>query len=1277
MNLKQITDDFFNSFYSNHVVLYVGQNANDNEIKAYISQCQWSGIITSRRDPELRSLFEKKEEWTLREFNSRAEIPVKPLNRNRVPILRLFGVQGEQLEGEDLSWLRVGAGKQSNPDYDMNRALEMLKLLPELLDHINPLVIIGADSEIDWKLCGEALAHLLYTGTSDGSVTIWDMPASVKPEYAEAYEILKKVAEKKKFGFYQESLGELIRSRAQELERYSVEDTPTLSLDDDVYYQGRTPVNIPQSDLLLLKNVGTLLTERTINKVHPLGRVMSRKWFSIFLESSASFGPQWYGYLPQSTFYVKRSYEDALVQLVRRQLEGRNIIGKPEENQLIVLAGAPGSSKSITLGALAYRIYNEKVNPVIFISKDSFLSAKIGTGFDELDEAMQLLERKSPVDTRILVIWDSSAYRTGIDQAQSLINQLQNRGRRFVLVCSSYRIYAQKNGENGSSYRLSRDAEGKFETCDEGSAQVLEQNGIYYVKAIRKINEHEQVEFWKRVKEYSGINSTVISQFKKKISDENRREIFDYYYLLISVLRENLESSLKAEQSKVSPYVEGELQKAIGDIYTKRAQAKELSPIYQAFLAAGFDPGNYMDGPGDAKLLDGDAEADEELTQKLEKFNLCVALFSRFKLSVSYSLAVALLVGEDYTDQYSEGGQELYKIVTTRIPWIYYGEDENGDFSFRFRNSLEADIFLRSHDLSGEQQVELLCAIIDIYGRNYRRSRCKDSTFSDNLQALLRLMGPNSGYTPFQSPARKDEHQCILAKLDFLIEGLEDLRNVYGVPDEDAGFANIEVTFIREYYGSIWKKLYAAFIAPDQEPWEYDLEHFSVECYENRLQWLLRAIAIAEQSVEVIENKVITQGSQFVDRKHLLNQRNSLAVEIAQCNMRLEDLAEEYSRCCHVFSVESKDEFTNRKLHYQLIYRQLSPVISSNPTSGYAYNALFRAFERMYQKEHLSDAKKLQYLSEIMQVVESCETLDSEIMSRGSAGRDELRDHINTIKDFRAGMKISLESIKRHRSGEPARDEEELICFNIYDEMLAANNAAAITFICQKELRIPRGTRQLNTDQLLRCRTVYNFMKEPDNFECISTNAYALAMLLRVFWMYYSETTLSASSECQLTRLDRQQWAELHRICALYVQAAGDYKQPLLILLYALSALQVSGMSEYSYQEAVDILNTLDEDIFFQRRMWTPFMLCDENGEPYEYSGTVLTTKGNTGFVHVGGVPQRLKRDYGVRFYRYNLGRGTKMPQPNDVLNGLELGIGYTGFSVYSHTGRKERGERT
>lgn len=1281
MNLKKIADTFFSSFHSNHVLLYIGQNARDDEIKEYISQCPWSGIITSRRDPELSAFFVNKDR-TPCDFSHREEISIKPLNRKKLPILRLFGVQGEKTEEEEgLSWLRSDIGGLEDPVYDMSRAREMLKLLPDLLDHVNPLVIIGATADIDWRLFGAELTYLLYTATSEGSVSIWDMPAKVDSAYSDAYNTLKKVAELKKISVYNYSVAEVIRLYQKEINQCSAEGALLPEQNNDIYYQARLPVSISPGDLLRFKNVGALLTERTINRIRPLGRILNQKYFSSFLEYSSTLGPQWYGYLPQSTFYVKRSYEDALVQLVRKMLNGRDVIDRNVVNRPIILAGDPGSSKSITLGALAYRIYNERINPVIYISKDSFLSANIGTSFDELDDAMQFLEKNSTTDTRILVIWDSSAYRTGIEQARTLLERLQNRGRRFVLVCSSYSIYSRKGEDQGECYRLTEgDNSGKFELCDPTSAQVLYNSDFYFVKAIREMNDQEQFEFWKRAKDYSGINDTVLSQFKKKITAEKRCEIFDFYYLLITVLRDNLEQGLKSEQSKVFPYVEREIQSAIGEIHSQSRENKKLSPIYQALVSAGLDPSVFIDSSLRTDIFnlgqDSGGWDTQDLDKKLDTFNMCVALFSRFKLSVPYGLAYTILVGGKDTDQYSQSSLRLFRIVTSEIPWIHYGEDENGDFSFRFRNPLEADIFLRNHDITGEQQIELLCQIIDIYGTDYRRSKCKDLAFTDNLQALLRLMGPNSSYTPFLRPSRKYEHDSILEKLDYLINKVEDLRTVYGVPDEDAGFASIIVTFTREYYGTIWNNVYSS---PNslQERWESNPEHFSIGDYTFRIEKLISAITLAERSVEEIERALHSQESNRTSQQHLINQRYSLAVEIAQCNMRLEDLVEEYQRCCNALGVEAQCDLISRRLRYPTLYQQLWPVISSNPTNGYAYNTLFKAFRRMYERESLSEGQKLQYLSEIMQVVETCETLDSEIISRGSHGKDELTDHINSIKDLCSGFRITLESICRHRKGIPAATENEQICFDLYDEMLKANNAAAITFICQKELRIPKGTRQLNTDQQIRCLNVYKFMREKDNFECISANAYALAMLIRVCWMLYNGTTLTNTPECQLTRLNRQQWLEVNRLCAIYVQLAGNNAQPLLTLLYALSSLQISCLAEYSYQEALDILGSISEDMFFQRRLWTPFMLCDENGVPYQFPGTVLSVKANNGFIWVHGVPRRMSKDVGVRFHKSNLGRNVAMPEPKQVLNGLELGIGYTGFSVYTHTGRKEKEGRT
>lgn len=1265
MNNKKVSDAFFNSFYSSHVILYIGQNSNDEELREYISKCQWSCIITSRRDPELATFF-VDEERIPKEFSDRAEIPAKPLNRKRLPILRLFGIRGEQNDDQDdLSWLRTDS---EDITYDFNAARNMLQLLPDLLDHVNPLVVIGADSDVDWTLFGKELTYLLFTGATDGTVSLWNMPDSVESKNSNAYSILKRAVDKKRFGFYNESLAEIIKPRIQALSDIELDSSIMIDDEDDIYYQGHRAVSISQRDLLIFKNVGTLLTERKLNKIRPLGRVMSRKWFSNFHLSSDDLGPQWYGYLRQSDFHLKRSFEDALVQVVRKMLAGKDLMGNSIENRPVILAGHPGSSKSVTLAALAHRIYNENINPVIFIPKHSFLTDNLGGGFDELDAAMQLLEAKAETDTRILVIWDSSAYKSGISRAKKLLEQLWNRGRRFVLVCSSYEVNFHSD-ESAIGYIYYQVSE-SFAPCELPDAQVVDAGNCYYVRAIRQMDKKEIERFWTLVREYAGINEVSISHVRKRLLDENRTEVFEYYFLLISLLRENLISGLRSEQSKITPYVAKEIQSTIDGIRKKTREEKEANSMRQAFLAAGMD---FSDFFGSEELPDEKGD-DDPLDKKLDKLNLCVALFSRFKLSVPYSLAYTLLVGEDTSEQYSGKTRELYQLVTCEIPWLHYGEDSNGNFSFRFRNSLEADIYLSAHEYSGDHQIDLLCNVIDVYGNNYRKSRCIDSFFTDSLQSLLRLIGPNSEH--FTSSIQEHEHMQLLKRLDNLIEKLEQLRDEYGVPDMDAGFATIIVTFSREYYGRIWNDLYSSSLPADKTRWQWDKTHFSPEKYEERIERLFSAISLAERSVEELENRTCTKVLSYGERQHLKSQQYALAVEIAQCNMRLEDLVEEYQLCCMDFGTEPASELTNRKLRYPVLYRQLMPVISSNPTNGYAYNTLFKAFRRTYEKEELSEAKRLQYLSEIMQVVETCETLGSEITNRGGKGNDELTSHINHIKDLSSGLRITLDAILRHRKGFDAADEAEQVCFDLYDEMLDANNAAAITFICQKELQLPKGTKQLSNEFLERVQKVYSFMKEDDNFDCICANSYALAMMIRVVWMMYNKTLLTSSPECQITRLKTQNWAELYRLCKRYDEMCGENKQPLIVLLYALSALQVSGLSEFGYQEAVDIIGSINEDMFYQRRMWTPFMLCKEDGTPYKFTGTVLSTKDNNGFIRVNGVPQRLKNENGLRFRQYNLGRGRKMPEPRDVLSELEIGIGFTSLSVYMEPGRKDREAR-
>jgi len=1286
-SLKNLEDSFYRKFNLNHVILYVGQNAIEENLEEQIASCPWSCIITSRRDSAFSSCFASGDRQP-QEICSVDNLTSVVLQRKRPPVLRLFGIEGAESDG--LNWLTIG-GEDACGDTEVAR--EMINRIPGLLYGGNHLVMVGIDSEQDWNLVGNGLAKILYTRVPDGSVSIWGIPQEINPEKSrnpQAVRILKRLVKEKSFDVYTTPLSAVIRERKSNDTAIGEEEPP--SAGDDIYWKNEAAVNISHDELLRCKNIGTLLTEKTVYKIQPLGRSQQEKWFSTFLETSSILGPQWYGYLPKSTFYVKRSYEEVLVWMVRQRLKGQGPAGGPAKNYPIILTGDPGSSKSITLASLAYRIYTEKEFPVLFISDPSFLSGHFGTEVDELNEVMRLLESKGTGTARTLVIWDSSTYRTGITQAKNLAERLDGMGRRFVLVCSSYALPRQTEYElkDSSFYQFDGKRMSKLKDGSPEEAQLTEQAGAYFIRSTRHMTEAEKFEFWKWIGEYSGIRPETISYLKKKLEDEGFDDIFNYYYLLVSLLRSCLEQQLQTEQSRIYQYVGSELSRIVGQVNADSQRQRQDSAVYQAFLKAGFSPEEIPDleEVGSQGLMD-------DLAKRLDRFNICIALFSRFKLEVPYDLAYDILFSDDpdkieengkpknSSEGFSKDDQALFRSITREIPWIYFGETRTGNYAFRFRSAQEASIYLRNHEVTGELQVQLLCRILDIYKKDYRENRYIDVDFTSNLQALLRLMGPNSNYPPFQ--AVDTEHRNILKHLNELIKKIEELidgKSNDSIPDTDAGFASIIVTFIREFYGPVWKKLYPV---TAKYPWTQDPEHYSPEAYRERLERIGTAIQLAERSIDYLNSQILSSGFMNSMRLHLIQQRFSLIVETGQCNFRLEELFQEYKDYCAQEGSTPDRSLAEGKLSYRFLYNQLWSVISSEPTNGYAYNTLFRLFEQLYEGSSLPKEKKLQYLTEITtQVVENCKTLHSSIINRGTNDRDELEDHITKITDYSADFQITLEAIDRHRKGETPQNEGEKLGFELYDDMLEAQNPSAILFVCQKELQLPRTAQTLNTDQLLRCRRIYEFMMEEDNFSCIGTSAYALAMLIRTCWMLYNETLLNPTRECQITRLSHEKWETLYRLCGRYDRCTDSQgetfgrpiKQPIIMLLYALSALQVNNLTDAGFQEALSILSRISDDFFYQPRMRTPFMICDERGEPIKYSGTVERIEKSGGTIRIHDLHE-LNRRGGVRFHQRNLGRGEREHFPGDVFGKeLELGIGYTSFSVYKVKGRKEKEAR-
>lgn len=1252
MDKTVLADDMvsglMNSFRTDNVVLFVGRKWNVEKTQE-ICHLPWSCVVTSCVDGNFGTEFSEKVQP--RRYVKLKELPSVLFNKTNLPVIQLFG--NENIQNDQLNEIEDELMKEM---YIEDEARRIMNYVMTRMDIRSKLVIIGYDPTdpkefpvrqmvLSWKdMCGARVE--LYGGGQGKEM-----------------EFLEKEIRKRDGVWTQEKLCDIL-SRRQDL------DAEHAELEHDaqnVFYKGGKSVMISKSILLLNRNFMQLLTDELIYENRPLGRIEQAKWFYNFLNYSSE-GPQWYGYLPQSVFYVKRECEDVLVDLVRNLLSGKM---RPEDiNTPVILQGDPGSSKSIELVALAYRIYQEKINPVIYIKSDNLSFSEQSTEFERLDELMQDVENIGEKDVRFLIIWDSSSYKKVIENAENLIRGLENRGRRIVLVCTAYRGIDKQWNENNSNsandknkgserhrwYWFKRE-EGVFVKSNTEQGDVFFDGKNYFVYSDRKLTEKEYIKLKQNAKFYSVAPKEQLDRIWKRLDGD--RDIFTYFYHLMVALRPKLDNNLTREQKLVNEYV----MKQLAGISTEEQKEESGNIMIEALLNAGIELGE-----SDREILEQD---DLSVKYDLKRFNTCIAMFSRFKLDTPYSLAIRM-ISKDENDFFdigsSYGNRELFRLLTTQIPYIHYCESEEGRFVFRYRNKLEAEMFLQRNSIEPEEQVDQICSIMDFYAESYRRLGDTDLELKMVIEKFLRMIGPNTDYTDFLLNEGRSEHEKFMKNMEKIIYKLQDLRMKDKIPDEDAGFANIEITFIREYYGKIWDVLngYNRKMAGAFRPWDVYSDIYTDVSYVKRLKQMKLALDHALEKIEYLQKNIVQIENAF-EKRAVIDQLNTLSVEACLCSRSLEDIWKEYQEFCKENNTEmSLTDANVKSLTYKYQYEMLVKAVNRSPLNGYAYNALFNAFEREYEKSN--EVRKLQLLSEVRMIADDVSTLP--VTNRGMNGMDELTNHLGKIAEYSCNHKITIDEIEDSSVNNPFQ--------KIFDDMLNQNNPSAICFVCQQELnrvlldgksiaekQMEGVVYKLNQKQLDVCKKIIDFMLKEEYSPCVYANHYALYLLLRVEWMFYNGHPLFAGNEKQLTYLQTDEWKEINRICELYELCPGASKRPIVTLIYALSEIQI-GRDNKAYKKAVSIISKLSEEMFYSTpRMRVPYLICFEPGIPKLYTGTVLSTKNYTGFIRYDGVPERLGANVGIRFHMRNLGL-KKMPLPNRILKDLELGLGYTGFSAYS-----------
>lgn len=1237
-NANEMILNLMNSFRKDNVILYVGRNGR-KELTPEICELPWSCVVTSCTD-DIGTEFAAQKKEAIR-YTSQRQLPNQLFIKNKFPIIQLYGkddVVDESLEEYEEEFLRREIIKK-----DAERIFDYIMVR---MDMRTRMIIIGYDPENPEEFPMSSIV-----------VASRNMRGGIIDIYGAANEKMMaplfKSIEKRGGNNTSEKISDLISEVFNQIKDYQEIEKKK----ENIFYKGCIPVPISSSVLLSYGRAIQLLTEELVYAVRPFGRIEQQEWFPNFLNNSAE-KPQWYGYLKQSEFYLKRDYEDKFISLVRNLLEGRNM--KCEENIPVILQGPPGSSKSIEIAALAVKIFEEHTNPIIFINSDKLSFGENSAEMEELDSLMQEVESIGEKDTKFLIIWDSSSYKDVAMSAANMLRTLQNRGRRFVLVCTAYgndfRAKSLSDEPANVRWYYYKVAEDTFVKSNTQSGDVFFDGKFYYIHAESKISEKERISLDYKIKSYALLTNEGKSMFWEGLKDEDN--LFIIFYHLMIALHPKLNASLSREQRLVQRFVNQQL----GIIDNELEEDSKDNTMFEALLEAGI-----VLSDEDKEKLTQEDSLDEEFD--LERFTQVIAMFGRFKLDTPFSFALRSLYKnfgkyKNYMDTYYDNNsRKLFALLTTEIPFIHYSEAENGKYVFRYRNAFEAELFLYRNNIEPKQQVELICCGLDYYAETYRELGEVDDELKSALEKILRMIGPNTDYNDFRlNGSKENEHKMFLANMEKLIQKLADLR-MQEIPDTNSGFVNIEITFIREYYGKLWNILkgYNATDAQEYSPWELYPDEYNTQTYVCRIKQLKNACNLALENIERLQSLLVTKT--LYERKYFGDQINSLSVEACLCSDILKTVWEEYEDYCRdeELSVEiNKNDYN--PLKYRRQYEMLVKVTITSPLNGYAYNALFSAFENEYEVS--DEGRRIGLLSEIKMIADDAS--DYPIVNRGMNGRDDISTHISKIMQYASEIDVTIDSIL---SGQASP------FYDLYMKLLEQKNASAICFVCQRELdnaglggssiakRKGNGEEYILTnEQVDVCQKIMQFMMTDEYYtECVSKNSYALYLLFRVAWMLFNRRPLSLTNEYQLTYISKENWKLINKICLDYKACAGENIRPIVILAYALSELHLT----HNYKTAHSIVNQLKEtDFITTPRMRVPYLVCFEPGKPEEYSGTVISQKNYNGYIKYDQLPHRLGGEVGVRFYMKNMG-WVSMPQNGKVLEHIHLGLGFTGFAAY------------
>lgn len=1185
--------------------LFIGEGFKESQLPDKLCRQRWSGVITTSDSEKLTELFKEKDREIVCIFDEK--MTIEP-NTEKMPIVYLHKID-ESSEGyceEDSSFGNSFVGVLSN-------------VMKKIGDVTSVIYTIGLYED-------ELKKYDLRIRDLSQEITTYYMGQKKLPKIA--INNLK---------VYTEELADFFA----ESDLLDDDDDFEQNLTDkNIFYKNGKCVSLSDEELMNTRRYFTLATSGIVEGNRPIGDIQLSLAFENFLKLSPTDGPQWYGYLPETSFNVKRPFEDALVKMVTQALKGElfNTSKRYDPTKPIVLMGPPASSKSITLGSLAYKVFMQHDNPVIFIKNydiDFSIDSKI---FVMLEGLMEKIDKLNG-DAKTLLIWDGSSNKDTLSMANTLANNLSNRGRKFVLVCSSYKYYKPNVNEfdmcfdnTKRSWETWNDKKHKDSTL---YVRVYRRNQDFIIESDRDVTPGEIEEIKVRYKKYAGID--IDKDNLKSVLDggTDGKDIFMYFYHLAYFLRNPLKRSLIDEQNNFSKMYDNELR----EIFEKKSGFRfdDICPELLEELGLSEDD------------IYSDAE-DVYPKERFRRFQECIALFSQYKIKVPHEFAMAVLDIDTTGVAYSTDNYKIYRFVEEDIPWIRCALTD-GELFFEFRNTEEARLYIQNQfeatENGFEECMNLILSLFDVYINSKQLSRTIVKCFSE----LVKQLGPNREMVLDSSNEFSDGFRKYFKNhMDMIIDKLEEVINEK--LDYEYSLTLNKITLCREYYGD------KDFLLRGRD------ETDDKNKYEENMAMLEKTICYTDGRIRDIKSSNYSCDYEI--------QKNQMITELANCNVALFERQKNYLKSCKDNNVMPADKWSSLGLRsdFEDLFDNLIQIISSEPRNGFFYNAVFKLYES-YSETVKMKGETVDYdiLSRLENIIENSIIID--IINRGAHGKDEVGTHINRIKEDMCGSKVTLDGV--------LNNSDDIAGFlEFHKKMLEKGDASSICFIANAELLRNKiigqdkssCKKEFTQDELEICKKVRKFMI--DNRDIVKNDHNALRILFRVCWICNEKEDPYSDfyTEFRPTHMNLEQWEEINDICCYYVKKCPEnYRSYFITYIYALSKVQIALISGNNvaagFEDCKVIIKNIPEKNFSgSKRMFAPFMICKENGCPFTFNFMVEdVNQKNSGYLVLWNNPDLSDLKIKFRIRAENLDRNS-IPEQGEIINDLAIGLSYTSFSV-------------